>query len=67
MAKKGRPKKPTGEGRPVRIDSDIVTKARYLATGEGVDLSAYLSNLLRPIVDREFRKVGKKMLEGGEE
>lgn len=62
---KGRPKKPSGEGTPVRIDSDIVSKARYLAAQLDVPLSEFLSDLLRPVVDKEFRKAGKDLM-GGE-
>jgi hypothetical protein len=68
MAKaKGRPKKPSGEGTPVRIDSDIASKAKYLAALQDRPLSDYLSGLLRPIVDREFRKAGKNLFESGEQ
>jgi hypothetical protein len=59
---KGRPKKPGGEGTPVRIDSDLVTKARYLAAHRGVALSELLSALLRPIIDKEFRKAGRELM-----
>lgn len=61
---KGRPKKPSGEGTPVRIDSDLVTMARYVAAKQGSALSELVSGWLRPIVEREFRKVGKDLLEG---
>jgi hypothetical protein len=63
---KGRPKKPTGEGAQVRIDPDIASKARYLAALKGEPLSDYLSARLRPIIDREFQKEGKKLLGGDE-
>jgi hypothetical protein len=67
MAKtKGRPKKPSGEGTPVRIDSDIVARARYLAAQKDIPVSELLSDFLRPIIDREFKKAGKDLLgEGG--
>ncbi len=64
---KGRPKKPGGEGVPVRIDSDIIAKARYLAAEDDVPLSEYLSLLMRPVVEREFKKKGRNMLEGESE
>lgn len=63
MAKvKGRPRKPGGEGTPVRIDPDLVTKARYLAALKGVPMSDLISEMLRPIIDREFRKAGRELL-----
>lgn len=65
MAKsKGRPKKATGEGTAVRLDSDVVSKAKYLASLKGMAMSEYLSNHLRPIVEREFRAAGRSLLEG---
>lgn len=60
---KGRPKKPGGEGTQVRIDTDLATKARYLASQRGMKVSAFLSELLRPVVEREFRKAGKAIEE----
>jgi hypothetical protein len=67
MAKsKGRPGKPGGEGTVVRIASDLVSKARYLAAQKGVPVSDYLSDILRPVIDREFKKAGREFLEGGE-
>jgi hypothetical protein len=63
MAKgRGRPKKPGGEGTPVRIDSELVAKAKYLAALCGVALSDLLSEFLRPVVEREFRKAGRELL-----
>jgi hypothetical protein len=62
MAKpKGRPKKPSGEGTPVRIDPVIASKARYLASQSGVPMSDLLSDWLRPIVEREFRKAARDL------
>jgi hypothetical protein len=68
MAKKtGRPRKPTGEGAPVRIDRDLVTMARTLAGYQGSALSEYLSNLLRPVITREYRTMVKALeAEAGE-
>jgi hypothetical protein len=64
MAKaKGRPRKPGGEGTPVRIDTDLVTKAKYLAAQRGVPLTTLMSDLVRPVIEREFRKVGKDLIE----
>jgi hypothetical protein len=58
-----------GPGTVIRIDADLVAKARYLATREIMELSAYVSGLLRPLIDREFKKAGRELLheEGGTE
>jgi hypothetical protein len=67
MAKaKGRPKNPRGEGTVVRIDSDLATKAKYLATRRDVPMSEFLSSLLRPAIEKEFRKAGRELLADGE-
>lgn len=64
MAKtKGRPKKPGGEGGVVRIDPDLITKAKYLAAKKGVPMSDFLSQLIRPVVEREMRKAGRELME----
>lgn len=65
MAKKGRPKKPGGEGAVVRIHSDLKSMADYLAALRGIPTSDYLSELLRPMITREMKKAGKDLL--GEE
>jgi hypothetical protein len=65
MAKaKGRPKKSGGEGAVVRIDSDLASKARYLSAQRSVPVSEFLSELIRPAIEREMRKAGKKLIEG---
>lgn len=65
MAKrKGRPPKASGEGTPVRLDSDLVSKARYLCAQSGVTMTEYLSGILRPKVEKDFRDAGKKLAEG---
>lgn len=60
---KGRPRKPGGPGKPVRIDADLVSKARYIAAHEGADLSELISRLARPAIEREFRKLGREFME----
>jgi hypothetical protein len=64
MAKaKGRPRKSSGEGTLVRIDSDIVNRSRYLSAQLGTPISELLSGFLRPEIDRLFRKVTREVLE----
>jgi hypothetical protein len=66
MAKpKGRPKKPSGEGTPVRIDTDLVTMARYIAAKRGLTMAELISAWLRPIIEREFHKLSKEIRPGG--
>jgi len=64
MARKKKPGE--GPGTPVRIDADLVAKARYLSAREGLELSAYVSGLLRPLIEREFKKAGRELLRENE-
>ena len=59
---KGRPKKPGGEGSQVRIDSDLATMARYLVAQRGLVLSEYLSDILRPVIERDMKKAGREII-----
>jgi hypothetical protein len=57
-----RQKKPgDGPGTVVRIDADLVAKARWLAARVPLELSAYVSQLLRPVIEREFNKAGREL------
>jgi hypothetical protein len=68
MAKrKGRPAKPSGEGVAVRLDSDLVSKARYLCAQSGESMTDYLSAILRPKVEKDFRQAAKPLLDANED
>lgn len=57
----GRPKKPNAGGKPVRIHNDVAKMAERLADHRGVALSDLLSDLARPVVIREYRKMIAQM------
>lgn len=40
----------------VRIRSDVIAKARVVASFENKSIADYISDTLRPIVDRDFAK-----------
>lgn len=64
MAKRtGRPAKAGGEGTPVRLDPDLVSKARYLCAQSGRSMTDYLSSIIRPKVEKDFRQAAKPLLE----
>jgi hypothetical protein len=65
--KRGRPGKPSGVGRLVRLDPAIVAMAKVLATTEGIGVGDYLSGLLRSPVAREYAKVMKRLEQEGAE
>ncbi len=59
---KGRPAKPAGESAQVRIDANLVSRAKTLASIEGMSMTDYLSGILRPILEQNARKAGRKLL-----
>lgn len=59
-------KKRERPARTARLDADLVTKAKAMADDEGVDVAKYLSNLIRPVVEREWVKFQRRMMQGGE-
>ena len=56
MAKKGERKT-----LPVRIDSHLVRKARYIARDRGVPLSDYVTDVLKHAVDRDWSKILRRL------
>jgi hypothetical protein len=63
--KVGRPKSesPRGAGRQIRLDPDLVAKARMVATRKGLDVGPWLSTLLEPIVNREYVALLRELAE----
>lgn len=51
----GRPKKPTKTTNQ-KLDAEIVRKGRVVASIRGIDASAYFTDLLRPLVEPDYRK-----------
>jgi hypothetical protein len=52
--KAGRPATSTRDDIVVKVDRGIVAKARYVAESRRIPLAEYLSELLRPVVGRDF-------------
>ncbi len=54
---------------PVKIDTGLVRKAKTIAEDKGVDLSDYLSGMIRGSIEKDWTKVLKKIVEsqGGDE
>jgi hypothetical protein len=53
-----------GEGIPVRIDPDIVGKAKVVVFRRNLELGPYLSGILQSMVDRDYHAVLKELTEG---
>ena len=57
MAKsKGRPKNPYGEGTAVRLDSGLVSKARYVCALKDITMTEYISEMIRAKIEKDFAK-----------
>jgi hypothetical protein len=50
-----------GVGLHVRIDPDLVRMAKVLAPAKGQALGDYLSDIIRPVVCREYSKVMREL------
>ena len=61
--KQGRPKSGSGggSGKLVRIDPDIVGKAKVITGRRNLDLGPYLSSLLKGPIEREYMRVLKEL------
>jgi hypothetical protein len=60
MAKKGETQLRTS---PVRIDSGLAMKAKIAAEHQGLDLSEYLSAIIKPTVEKDWGRARKAILE----
>ncbi len=45
----------------VRLDDDLVIRAKKVAALKGISLAEYFSDTLRPIVDRDLSREVKKL------
>lgn len=58
-------KKTAKPSKTVRIEEDVHDLGSRVAALEGKDLSAYLSELLRPILEKALMEHAKKIVQGG--
>jgi hypothetical protein len=57
MAKKkgmGRPPKPEGPGKMVRIEPGYAAKARAVATDRGITIGEYILRIAADVIDRDY-------------
>lgn len=47
--------------RAVKVEAEIVRKAQTICSFREITLAEYLSNILRPVVDREFEKFKREL------
>ena len=67
MAKKrrGRPKSSDRQDVSIKFDKVLAGRARLIAQGRGIPMAEYLSEIARPIIDRDYARLMRE-LEGGE-
>lgn len=58
--KMGRPKKNIATD-TARLRRDIIEKARVVAVLRRIEVSEYLSNILAPVVDRDYKAERRKI------
>ena len=56
----GRPVTSERDDVVVKIDTQVAAKARYVASTRKITLAEYLSELIRPLVDRDFDRAVKE-------
>lgn len=63
MAKKktGRPKSPRRDA-TAKIDVEVLRQAKHVALYDGVSLAEFLTEAVRPIVERRMRQIASEML-----
>jgi hypothetical protein len=66
MAKKrmGRPKTSERQDVSIKFDRALARKARMIAEARNIAMAEYLSEMARPIIDRDYVRVMRE-LEGG--
>ena len=47
---------------PVKIDAEVVRQAKIVAAYKDTSLAEYMSELLRPIVERDLREYSRRSL-----
>jgi hypothetical protein len=45
----------------------LIARTRYLAANEALELSACVSGLLGPMIEKEFKRVGRELMVESEE
>ena len=58
-----RTRKPARDDKAVKISRDLAVKAKVIAETRGVSVAEYLSDLLRPPVERDFPRAMKQLSE----
>lgn len=60
--KVGRPATSERDDVTVKIDRKVKSKAQYVADQRGIPLAEYLSEIVRPVAERDFAKAASEGL-----
>jgi hypothetical protein len=65
MAKKrmGRPKTSERQDVSIKFDRTLARKARLISEGRGISMAEYLSELSRPVIDRDYARLMRDLEE----
>jgi len=62
MAKRmGRPKSSVRQDVSIKFDRTLAGKARMIALGKGISMAEYLSEMSRPMIDRDYAKLMREL------
>jgi hypothetical protein len=56
-------KKPGLKTTPVKLETGLANKAKTIAKDRGIDLSEYISDIVRSQIERDWIKILKKIAE----
>jgi hypothetical protein len=65
VARSKRPSEDNPPTVPIKVDRHIAAKAKIVASDLGIDLAQYVSDALRPIVERDWSKIVKRIDSSG--
>jgi hypothetical protein len=60
-------KKRNVPARTCRLDADLITKCKAMADDAGVDAARWMSDLIRPVVERAWTRHQRKFIGGEDE
>jgi hypothetical protein len=59
-------KKRERPAKTARLDADLVTKCKSMADDAGVDAARWMSDLIRPVVDKAWLQFQRRIMGGGD-
>lgn len=60
----GRPKSSARKDVSIKFDQGLARKARMIAEATNISMAEYLSELARPLIDRDYARLMRQLEEG---